>query len=230
MLKTRAAPSVTAMHQDQALEHRLEQRIGEEADDRIGIDDAEAEGDRAQHHDAEDRADGAAGAAEQRGAADDDGRDRVERVGAGLDRVGIAAAGLDGEVEAGEAGEQAAERIGGELGAVDPDARHVGGGLVGADRVAAAADLRVAVRDPDDQTMIDDQDDDRHRDAGDEVEPGRRIAAPPAIGGGKLGERVGRDPGQIAVDLAARRRAEEQRDAGEDAPVASVTTIGCSRP
>ena len=43
--------------QDDALEHRLQQRVGEKAERRIGVDDAEAEGDRAQHRDAEDRAD-----------------------------------------------------------------------------------------------------------------------------------------------------------------------------
>ena len=96
---TRSAPMLTAASRIDALEQRLQQRSD--------VEDAEEEGDDAQDQRAEDRADGAAGAAEQRGAADDDGGDRVERIGAGLRNVGIARRGLDGEEQAAAAGEEA---------------------------------------------------------------------------------------------------------------------------
>ena len=58
--------------------------------------------DRAQDEGAEDRADGAAGAAEQRGAADHHGGDRVQRVGAADRGARLAGIGDEGQQQAGD--------------------------------------------------------------------------------------------------------------------------------
>src|SRR4051812_41364877 len=78
--------------QHQALEQRLQQRID--------IEDAEREGDRPQDEGAEDRADRAAGAAQQGRAADHDGRDGVQRIGSGLRDVRVSRRRLQGEEQA----------------------------------------------------------------------------------------------------------------------------------
>ena len=92
-------------------------------------------------------------------------------------------------------GEQAGEHVGGEFRPVDRHARHEGGLLRGADGIGRPADRRAAVRDPDDED---------HRRERDQA---RRQHAENAAGQG-VGERP--------VDVAARRRAQNQREAEED--------------
>ena len=129
------------------------------------VEDAEVEGDGADDQRTDQRADGTARAAHQRGAADHDGGDRVQRVGAGLGHIGVAGRGLQREVEAADAGEEAGQGEGRELAALDPHARHVGRALGRADGVDAAAGDRVAERHPD-QHHDQDGDDQRHRQPG----------------------------------------------------------------
>ena len=173
------------------------------------VEDAEEEGDHPQDERAEDRADRAAGAAEQRGAADHHRGDRVQRIGAGLRDVGIAGRGLDRQEQSAASGEEAAQREGGDLGAIDVEAGHIGRAFRRADRVDGAAGDRAAERHPDDQRDHGEQHE-RHRDPGEGREPGRGAVVEDVHGRGKVAERIGHRPVQIVVDLAARLRAQEQ--------------------
>ena len=116
---------------------------------------------------------GAAGAAQQRGAADDHRGDGIERIGAGLRDIGIAGRGLDGEEQAAAAGEETAEREGGDLGALDRKPRHIGRAFGRADRIDGAAGDRAPERHPD-QERDQDQQHERHRDPGEGRKPGCR--------------------------------------------------------
>ena len=153
--------------------------------------------------------------AKHRRAADDDGGDGIERVGSRLDRIGVAASRLHREIEPGETGEEPAHDVSGKLGAIDADAGHVGRALVRADGVGGAADLGIAIGQPEGDDH-DNQYDDRHWNLADQIEPCRRLAIPPAEGRRQFAEGVGRDPGEIAVDFAAGGRAHEQSEAAVD--------------
>ena len=94
-------------------------------------------------------------------------------------------------------------------------ARHVGRAFGRADRVDGAAGDRAAERHPDEE-RDQDQEHERHRDPGERREPGRRAIVEDVHGRGEIAERVGQRPVEVLVDLAARRRAQEQRDADID--------------
>ncbi len=151
--------------------------------------------DRAQHEGAEDRADRTADAAVERGAADHDRRDRVEGVGAADRSARLAGIGDEGQHQAGDRAQEAGQRIGRELGAADPDPGHIRRPFGGARGVAAAADHRAPERHPDHDHDHREQDQ-RGRDYGEHL--------------------AGHEVGELLVDVAARDRPDQQRDAVVD--------------
>ena len=66
------------------------------------------------------------------------------------------------------------------------------------------------------RSAISDEQDERHRNAGERREPGRGAVVEDMDGRGEIAERVGQRPVEILVDLAAGLRAQEQRDADID--------------
>ena len=62
----------------------------------------------------------------------------------------------------------------------------------------------------------DDEDEQRHRDPGDGLEPGGLAVVEQAVGLGEVDAAVGQRPGEVDVDLAARLRADEEREADGD--------------
>src|SRR5688572_2792212 len=117
--------------QDNAKEQRLPQRIEIEHEQQVA-DGTVDEG-------AEDSADRAAPPAEQRHPAQHDGSNRVQRVGVGVGRGCFVGIGHERDEEPADRGEQACERVGGELCALDMQAGHIGGGLRGAHGIDDAA-------------------------------------------------------------------------------------------
>ena len=142
MRSSRTDAEADGGHQHHALEQRLPQRLDVEHEQQVA--------DRAEHQRAEDRADRAARAAEQRHAAQHHGGDRIQRVGAAVGGRRLARIGDEREEEPGDRREQARQRVRDELGATDRHAGHVRGDLGRSDRVDRAADDRAPERQPHD--------------------------------------------------------------------------------
>jgi hypothetical protein len=89
--------------------------------DRVDVEDDQEIADGAHDEGAEDRADGTARSAEQRGATDDHGSDGIERIIGAERRFRRARVGDEGQQQAGNRREQAGEREGKDFRAGDPN-------------------------------------------------------------------------------------------------------------
>src|SRR5688500_18239411 len=178
--------------QDNAEEQRLPQRIEIEHEQQVA--------DGAVDERAEDRTDRAAAPAEQRHAAEHDGGDRDQRVGVGVGTGRFAGIAHERDEQPADCREQAGERVGGELGALDMQVRHVGGRFRGTHGIDDAAQHRLAERNPDHQH------DHQQRNG---------------AGGDATGQLSGQEVRDALVNLAAGEWAEqkgnaEERRAGRD--------------
>ena len=124
---------------------------------RVDLEERQVGLDQLEDHDRDDRAEDAAASAREADAAEDDGGDAEQRVGARHRRPDARAR---GEREAGEGREQAGQDVGEDLRAADRHAAPEGRQPVAPDRVDGEADPRPPDRDPDDGDD-DDQDDER---------------------------------------------------------------------